>query len=146
MRLVTGRVLPIPRERHGVVVDQYASTTGPVFQSTGNGKYLHQVTKEVQLLVTSKLNIVFGLVLYGLPALGALGTNKRNEPLMYLWAVLFTQVIVFPVILLSTFLMIVIAAALWGQPPAVLEDVGASNAPPAEVVGAERPEVHEEEV
>lgn len=146
MNAVFGRVLPLPRERYGVVVDQFMpGMHGPIFQSAGNSKYLHQVTKETATkpILDSLFNKAVSTPLVLLPpALGALGTSRRSEPLMYIWALLLTWAIN-PIIMALSFLAVLAFGALvWGKQPYTLEDTGSSDTRP-EVVGVEVPKAPE---
>jgi len=137
MIMLTGRVMPIPRERDGVVVDQYlTSAMGPIFQSAGNSQWLHQVTPDnaTKPLFNSWGNIFIGsVILFTLPAVAGV-TGRRDEPLFYVWTVLFSVLLLFVGMIFSMGVVVCLAACIWGMPPSVLQDIGETSVSP-DVVG-----------
>lgn len=129
MLMVYGRVVPLPRERDGVIIDQYlASSQGPIYQSAGSSKWLVQVTKELLPFGNNWKEKLSTLLTVTLPDVAGVFTSERkDEPIYWIqaWAAAFAVHIAAWVV--SAQIVLPIGAFLWGVPLQTLQDVGLSE-------------------
>jgi len=129
MLVMWGRVVPLPREREGVVIDQYIPTgQGPIFQSAGSSQWLVQVTAENLPFGNNwkeKLSTLITVTLTDVA--GVFTSARKNEPIYWLqvWAASFAVHIVAWIVAALT--VMPVAALFWSVPLKTIQDVGLSE-------------------
>jgi len=123
---LTGKTIPMPRYSEGLIIDQYVnSSMGPIFQSAGDSKYLHQATAEVQLLGNDwRGPALVGPTFFGSGCLGALATNQMHRPEFWLLSGAITLGVTFFCIIPCSLLTGWIGIMVWGKKIEVMQDVG----------------------
>jgi len=124
---LTGKTIPMPRRSEGLIIDQYVnSTMGPIFQSAGESKWLHQATAEVQMLGNDwRGPILVGPCFFFSGSLGTLATDQMHRPeFWFITAAITLAVCLGCMMFLASPLTGWIGIQVWGQKIEVMQDVG----------------------
>jgi len=123
---LTGKTIPMPRRSEGLIIDQYVnSSMGPIFQSAGESKWLHQATAEVQLLGNDwRGPVLVGPFFFLSGCLGTLATDQMHRPEFWFITAAITLGVCFASIIPASLLTGWIGIKVWGQKIEVMEDVG----------------------
>lgn len=116
----------MPRKADGIIIEQYVnSSMGPIFQSAGESKWLHQATAELQLLGNDWIGAIFvGPLFFFSGCLGTLATDQMHRPEFWFLTAAITLGVSFACIFPCSLLTGWIGIKLWGQKIDVLQDVG----------------------
>jgi hypothetical protein len=124
--MLTGKMILIPREAEGVVIEQYVPTSvGPIFQAAGNSKWLHQVTEEGKPVATSfsSLAIILPFVFCS-ASLGALGTDQYHRGDFWVLSGLLAAGITVLCKVVGGMMANALASNFWGSRFEVAQDIG----------------------
>lgn len=124
--MVTGKMILIPREAEGVVIEQYVPTSvGPIFQAAGSSKWLHQVTEEGKPVATSasSLAIILPFVICS-SSLGALATDQYHRGDFWVISGLLAAGITILCKVTGGMIANVLVSNFWGSRFEVAQDIG----------------------